>query len=210
MMIKVWGYESSSNVQKVLWTADELGVPWELVPTGGPYRGHKDASYLAINPNGQIPTMEDDGFVLWESNAIVQYLVDVYGPGGLVPVDARRRAMARRWMDWQLATLNGPSGQVMKLTIRTPEADRDPDAVAAATESLNALWLRFEQAFGDGPFVAGDFSMGDIPVGIHAHRWFNYPIDRPDTPKICDWYARLGERPAYRQHVMGVLMPGQT
>ena len=208
-MIKVWGYESSSNVQKILWTAEELNVPWELVLTGGPYGGHKEASYLAINPNGQIPTMEDDGFVLWESNAIMQYLVDVYGPWGVVPVDARRRAIARRWMDWQLATLNGPSGLVMKLTIRTPKADRNPDAVASATESLNALWLRFEQAFGEGPFVSGDFSMGDIPVGIHVHRWFNYPIDRPDTPKICDWYARLGERPAYRQHVMEAPMPGQ-
>lgn len=208
-MIRIWGYERSSNVQKVLWAADELGVAWEMEPIGGPHGGLKEPRYLALNPNGQIPTLEDGDFVLWESNAILAYLVDRYGPGGLLPDTPQGRARARAWMDWQLAALNAPSGRVMRLTIRTPAAERDADAVAEAAAELAAMWRRFEDGFGDGPFVAGDFSIGDIPVGVHAARWFRYPIERPALPRLEAWYERLCARPAYRTHVAAALMPGE-
>jgi glutathione S-transferase len=66
-MIKVWGRMTSTNVQKVMWCIDELGVEHEHIdiPHGG---ASQDAAYLAMNPNGLVPTIEDDGFVLWESN----------------------------------------------------------------------------------------------------------------------------------------------
>jgi glutathione S-transferase len=208
-MIKVWGNERSSNVQKVLWCADELGVELELVRVGGEAGGHKDAEYLALNPNGQVPTLEDDGFILWESNAIMAYLIDRHGGGALVPPTPEARAIARRWMDWQLATLNAPSGRVMRATIRTLPEDQDAVEIAEASNALGALWQRFEDSFGAGPFVAGDFSAGDIPVGIHAERWFRFPIARPELPKTRAWYERLCERPAFQRHAMGTPMPGE-
>lgn len=208
-MLTVLGYERSSNVQKVMWCAAELGVPCLLAPTGGPYGGHKDAPYLALNPNGYIPTLKDGDFVLWESNAILQYLVEKYGNGRLMPEGAAARAGARRWMDWQLATLNVPSGNVMRLTVRTPPDQQDAAAIKAAGDRLNDLWGRFEASFGDGPFVAGAFSVGDIPVGVHAHRYYRHPIARPDYPKMRAWYERLTARAAYADHVMAAPMPGE-
>jgi len=126
-----------------------------------------------------------------------------------MPEGAGPRANARRWMDWQLATLNGPSGEVMRLTVRTPPAEQDAAAIARAVDRLNAIWGRFEAAFGDGPFVAGDFSAGDIPVGVHAHRYFRYPMTRPDYPKLRAWYERLCARKPYADHVMAAPMPGE-
>src|SRR3546814_10378455 len=101
-MLKIWGRTTSSNVMKALWTCAELGLPFERVDVGGPFGGNRTPEYLAMNPNGLVPTMDEDGFVLWESNSIVRYLASGHGLGGLCPADPRQRADAERWMDWQL------------------------------------------------------------------------------------------------------------
>src|SRR6185437_4887992 len=106
-MIKIWGRNPSSNVQKAMWAIGELGLAHERIDIGGAFGGNKEAKYLAMNPNGLVPTLEeDDGFLLWESNSIVRYLAGKHG-GALEPKDAKARALASQWMDWQLAVL-GP------------------------------------------------------------------------------------------------------
>ncbi|MGA0060647.1 MAG: glutathione S-transferase family protein, partial [Planctomycetota bacterium] len=104
-MLKIWGRATSANVMKPLWVCDEMGVPYEHEEVGGSFGRTKDAAYLAMNPNSRVPTIVDDGFVLWESNAIVRYLANKHGKGSMAPSDPREYADADRWMDWQQTTV---------------------------------------------------------------------------------------------------------
>src|SRR6476660_233261 len=108
-MIKIWGRNTSVNVQKVMWALGELGVPHERIDVGGSFGKNKEPAYLAMNPNGLVPTLEEDGFLLWESNSIVRYLASKYDKSGVLePKDAKQRAQASQWMDWQLSVA-GPA-----------------------------------------------------------------------------------------------------
>src|SRR5262249_24988599 len=102
VMLKILGRNNSINVQKVMWAIGELGVPHERLDGGGAFGRNKEPDYLAMNPNGLVPTLqEDDGFILWESNTIVRYLAAKHGAGTLEPKDRHERALASQWMDWQ-------------------------------------------------------------------------------------------------------------
>jgi glutathione S-transferase len=123
--IKVWGRVTSSNVKKVLWLADELKLAVEQTDIGGKHGGVDTPEYRALNPNGRIPTIEDDDFVLWESNAIIRYLCEKYGGEAFYPGDARQRADINRWLDWSLSILSPIDSKIFIATIRTPEAKQN-------------------------------------------------------------------------------------
>jgi glutathione S-transferase len=205
-MLKIWGRITSINVQKVLWCADELGLRYERVDAGGPFGRNDSPEYLAMNPNGLVPMIEDDGVVLWESNSIVRYLAAKHGAGTLWPADPAKRALADRWMDWQLTTISEGMRLVFWGLVRTPPEKRDLAAIEAARKSLCGLWARLDRQLAETAYVSGaDFTMGDIPVGCFAYRWFNLPLDRNHLPHLEAWYARLTTRPAYQKHVMIVM-----
>ena len=205
-MLKIWGRASSVNVQKVLWCAEELGLPFERIDIGGPFGGNRDAAYLAMNPNAVVPTIEDDGFVLWESNTIVRYLAAKHGMGRLCPSDLQRRADGERWMDWQLTTLNKDMVTLFWGLIRTAPDKRDNAAIAGALEALGDIWGRLDRHLADRAFIGGDaLTMADIPAGALAYRWFNLQVKRPALPRLEAWYRRLTERPGYAKHVMIVM-----
>lgn len=205
-MLKIWGRASSVNVQKVLWCAEELGLPFERVDIGGPFGGNRDAAYLALNPNAVVPTIEDDGFVLWESNTIVRYLAAKHGMGRLCPSDLQRRADGERWMDWQLTTLNKDMVTLFWGLIRTTPEKRDSAAIAGALEALGEIWGRLDRHLADRAFIGGAaLTMADIPAGALAYRWFNLQVKRPALPRLEAWYQRLTERPGYAKHVMIVM-----
>ena len=108
-MLKIWGRNTSSNVQKVMWALAELGLPCERLDVGGAFGKTRDGFYLKMNPNSLVPTLEEeDGFTMWESNSIVRYLGAKHGAGTLEPADLRERARAQMWMDWQLSVM-GPA-----------------------------------------------------------------------------------------------------
>jgi glutathione S-transferase len=204
-MLKILGRKTSSNVQKVLWCCEELGIPFEREDVGGNFGGNHTPEYLALNPNGLVPTVIDDGFVLWESNAIVRYLCAAHGHGTLYPSDARRRADADRWMDWQQTTLGPPMGILFRGLIKSP-----PDVIAP-TEMENAkakaapTWAMLDAQLRGRTFVAGDeLTMADIALGNAVHRWFSLPIDRPQLAQVQAWYDRLRSRPAYYKHIASV------
>src|SRR5215469_16904211 len=119
-MIKIWGRNTSVNVQKVMWAVGELELPHERIDIGGSFGKNKEPAYLAMNPNGLVPTLEEDGFLLWESNSIVRYLAAKYGAGKLEPADAHARARASSWMDWQLTVAHPPLTPVFWGLIRSP------------------------------------------------------------------------------------------
>lgn len=205
-MLKVWGRMTSNNVQKVMWCIDELVVPHEHIdlPHG---RAKQDAAYLAMNPNGLVPTIDDDGFILWESNSCVRYIAAKFGSGTLYPNDLHQRADAERWMDWAQTALAAPSWTIfLGLVLQKPE-QRDLAAIAAATKRFNELWAITDKALATRKFVAGDhLTIGDIPMGIAAHRWFTIPVERERHPNFEAWYARLTERPAFKKNVMRPLL----
>jgi glutathione S-transferase len=202
-MIKLWGRRSSSNVQKVLWCCDELGIDYQQVDVGGPFGGTDTEAYGRLNPNRLVPTIEDGDFVLWESNAILRYLNDKYGDGRLLPTTAEGRAEADRWLFWDQSTLTRSVFPVFFAMVRTPQAERDPAKlerdIAAAAKTLAIL----DGHLADKAYVAGEaFGLGDIALGIWTHRWFALDITRPPLPKLEAWYHRLTDRLAYRGHVM--------
>src|SRR6185436_18692733 len=155
-MLKIWGRNTSINVQKVMWAIGELGIPHERVDVGGTFGRTKEPFYLAMNPNSLVPTLEENGFTLWESNSIVRYLAARHGAGTLEPADPRERARASQWMDWML-TVCAPSihGLFWGL-IRTPPEKRDMKKIEEAKENVAAALRMLDAQLGKTKFAAGD------------------------------------------------------
>ena len=202
-MLKILGRRTSGNVMKPVWVLDELGLEYEREDVGGKFGGNREPGYLAMNPTGLVPTLVEDDFVLWESNAITRYLCEKYGHGSLFPADPRVRATADTWMDWQQTTCAPMMLPVFWGLVRTPEAERDYDRINAGIERGYEVWGMLDRHLEGRPFVAGDeLTMGDVPIGPQAHRWFNLVDERPSMPNLEAWYQRLTERSAFRKNVM--------
>jgi glutathione S-transferase len=203
VMIKIWGRTDSSNVQKVLWCCGELSLEFDRLDWGGKFGGNDDNAYREMNPNGLVPTLKDGDFILWESNSVMRYLNAKYGAGRLLPATPEGIGDANRWMDWQLSTFNAAIVPLFWNLIRTPPDKRDPKAIATALEKTTKAWQTVENQLARNRYLGGaDFSLGDIPLGVWAYRWFNLPIDRPNFPKVSGWYERLKERKPYQTHIM--------
>ncbi|QRY78468.1 glutathione S-transferase [Pseudomonas sp. PDNC002] len=201
-MLKIWGRKNSSNVRKALWCAEEAGLAYERIDAGGAFGVVNEASYRALNPNGVVPTLDDDGFILWESNTIVRYLAARYAPE-LYPQDPQARASAEKWMDWTTSSLAAPFRTVFWGTLRTPPEQRDVAAIQAAIDTCAGLLAIPEATLAKQPYLTGEqFGIGDIPLGCFIYAWFEMPIERPAQPHLAAWYERLKARPAYRDAVM--------
>jgi glutathione S-transferase len=202
-MLKILGRNNSSNVQKVVWCCEELGLKYEREDVGGPFGRNREPEYLALNPNGLVPTIIDGDFVLWESNTIIRYLTAKHSNGTLYPTDLQTRAMGERWMDWQLSVVVPVINPVFFGLIRTPPEKRDQAAIAAARDKLAAAMKILDGALGRSDYVAGaSFTVGDIPVGIMTYRWYTLEIERENLPNLKRWYERLSTRPGFKKHVM--------
>ena len=201
-MLEVLGRANSANVVKVIWLLDELGLPYTRTDAGGAFGRTNTPAYRAMNPTGNIPTLIEDGFVLWESNVILRYLCGAHAPGSpMWPADLRVRAGVDRWMDWQQISMGPPGSRVFHGFVRTPPERRDMDAVGAAMTALGAQWALLDAVLAGSPYVAGpEFTLADISLGVHVHRWFSFDLPRPDLPHLRAWYGRLLERPAYVTH----------
>lgn len=204
-MLKIWGRNNSSNVQKVMWAVGELGIAHERVDIGGAFGGNKDAAYLAMNPNGLVPTIQDDDLVLWESNTIVRHLAGRYGAGRLEPADMKTRAIANQWMDWQLTVVAPAISPVFWGLIRTPPDKRDTALIEASSAKTIDAMTMLDARLGKTAFVAGDaFSMADIPLGVMAFRFTRLVPKRPALANVERWYAALEAREPFRTHVSGI------
>ena len=202
-MLKILGRTNSSNVQKVLWACDELELSYQREDIGGDFGGNQEPKYLAMNPNGLVPTMIDNGNVLWESNAIIRYLCENHAPNLLLPEDPWQVALAQQWMDWQQTVLAPAIRPVFWGLVRTPEDERNVDEIAAGqTQTASAMTI-LDHHLSQNTFVAGSsLSFGDIPVGIMAYRWFQLDIERIELPHLARWYQSLADRKAYRDRAM--------
>jgi glutathione S-transferase len=202
-MLKVLGRTSSINVQKVMWVVGELGIEVDQTNIGGPYGGNDKPEYLELNPNGRVPTIIDGDHIQWESNSCVRYLAEREGTATWYPKNLQTRGLANMWMDWATTTVHPLMFPLFWGLIRTPEEDKDPDAIEAARVGLGDVWGLLDKHLATSKYLAGDeISMGDVPAACFAYRWHTLDIERPDLPNFRAWYDRIADRPAFQQHVM--------
>ena len=197
--LQIWGRLNSLNVRKVVWAAQEVGVPFTRTDAGMAFGIVKTPQYLQMNPNALVPTLQDGELVLWESNVIVRYLLAKYGNEALYPQDLAQRFDAERWMDWQQTTLNRAGGAAFLQLIRTPEDKRDHVAIAQSVAAMAPLLEQLNAHLAQNAYFGGDhFGMADIPLGCEIHRWFGLPQARPALPHLERWYTSVSSRPATR------------
>ena len=195
-MLRIWGRISSINVQKAVWAAGEVGVPFERIDLGGRFGGNREPAYLAKNPNGFIPVLEDGDVCIWESNAIVRYLAARYGAGTIWEEDPARRADADRWMDWMIAELQPAMGPAFGGLVRK-QPERSPEDIERSIAAAEAKFAILDAHLAGRAWLGGErFAMADLTVAPAAHRWFGMPVPQSAWPNIRRWYAACAERPA--------------
>lgn len=200
--LHIWGRMSSINVKKVVWTAQELGLDFQRTEAGGAFGVVKTPEYMGLNPNSTVPVIEDDGYVLWESNTIVRYLCAKHSPGKLYPKDLHERFEAERWMDWQQTTFNPASRPGFWQLIRVAPEQRNQAVIAESNAQVESLMAMLDTHLAQRSFMVGErLTMADIPLACEAHRWFGLIQPRHRRPHVERWFAQLSARP----HSKGVL-----
>jgi len=210
--MKLWGRPTSGRTQKVLWTLAEIGMEFEFVlasatmgSDGHVSKGHKPygivdtPEYRAMNPNGTVPTIDDDGFILWESNSIVRYLAMKYAPDLLYGNDIEIFASASRWLDWENNELLPPQHELVMQLVRLPHGQRDAAKLERARQAFTKRLHIIEEQLGRTPHISGErFTYGDIPLGLRVHRWYLFGLEQPPMPNIERWYRTIRERPGFQ------------
>ena len=200
-MLRIWGRVNSVNVKKALWAMEELGLKYERIDAGMQFGVVNTPEYKKMNPMSLVPTMDDDGFVLWESHAIVRYLTAKHGAGTLWPADLKQRADSDRWMDWA-TTFQANLRAVFWGLVRTPPEKRDMKAIEEARKKCGELLAIPDAVLANRPYFAGNsLTIGDIPLGCHVQLWMRLPIERPAHPNLQRWFDRLCTRPPYKKIV---------
>jgi glutathione S-transferase len=201
-MLKIYGRANSINVRKVLWLCAELGLPFERSDWGRGFRPTSEPEYLALNPVGVVPTIDDDGFVLRESQAIVRYLASKHGREDLYPASLRERALVEQWLDWAATDLyQGVRPVFLGITVKMADY-ADPAVIArgAADWTRQMKVLEAHLAAGNAHMLGNNFTIADIPIGLVVNRWMSIPFEKPALPSVAAYYDRLAERPGYREH----------
>jgi glutathione S-transferase len=202
-MLKIWGRRSSANVQKAMWMIGELNLAHEHTQAGGPYGLVNTPEFRAMNPNGLVPVINDDGMIMWESNAIVRYLAAQYGGEIFWPADPRVRAHIDQWMDWSATSYQPHIVGLFWAYWRAPENQRNPQQIKSLQEATARDLIMIGQTLANQPFITGDkFTIADIPIATHLYRYYTMGLPTPKLPNIESYYARVQERAAYREHVM--------
>ena len=204
-MLTVWGRTSSSNVQAVLWCIAELGIEHERIDAGFTYGVVDTPEYLAMNPNGTVPTVRDGGPPLWESGAILRYLASAYGNETFWPSAPQERAQVDKWAEWSKVNVAASfTAPVFWRVVRTPAARRDPDAIRSAVLDCERVLRHRGRAAGtESGYLAGDeLTLADIQLGHILYRYHTIDIERTRLDHLRRYYDALTERPAYRRTVM--------
>ena len=195
-MLHIWGRLSSINVRKVVWAAQEIGVPFRRTDAGAAFGIVRTPEYLRMNPNGLVPVLRDGDTVLWESNVIVRYLAAKFQRSGLMPRTLALRFEAEQWMDWQQTSANPAGRNAFLQWIRTPAEQRQSELLRQSVAATEPLLSMLDLHLAQRAYLLGEqFSMADIPLGCEIHRWFGLPQPRPAWPNLERWFAALQARP---------------
>jgi len=199
-VLTIYGRTNSVNVQKVLWCLAELEVPYQRIDAGMAFDLNDKPEYLAMNPNGRVPTLVDGDFVLWESNSIMRYLNLAYGKdSSIYPAAPKARAGVDRWLDWTLSTLQPVDRPVFWALVRTPIEKRDMVAIQKDADAEAAQWRIVEAQLATRRFIEGnDFTIADIALGAFARRWFGVEgVTKAKLPNMEHWFAQISQRAGF-------------
>jgi glutathione S-transferase len=202
--LKIWGRANSVNVQKVLWCLRELDLTYERIDAGMAFGKNTEPEYLAMNPNGRVPTLVDGDYVLWESNSVMRYLVLAYGKGSpIYPPAPKQRAGVDRWLDWTLSTMQPVDRPVFWALVRTPVEKRDMVAIQKDVDAEAVQWRIVDHQLATHRFIEGDdFTLADIALGAYARRWFGVEgVNKPKLAHLERWFAQFAERPGFQQFI---------
>ena len=206
MTLKILGRKSSCNVQKVVWFCTEANIPFENTIYGGKHGGTKDDYFKSLNPNSTVPVINDEGFILYESNAIIKYLSNKND--FLKLNDNKKNALSNQWMDWASFTLAAPCAIVTLNTMVLPEDKRDVNKVSNAKEQILHLLKILDDHLTKNKFINGkNFSLADIPAGCWYNRCLNFDMDISKFNAINSWGTRLLERKAFKSAVSEAPLP---
>ena len=202
--LTIWGRANSVNVQKVLWCLTELDLAYQRIDAGMQFGRNNEPDYLAMNPNGRVPTLVDGDFVLWESNSIMRYLCLAYRKETpIYPEAAKRRAAVDRWLDWTLSTVQPVDRPVFWALVRTPPEQRDMIAIQKDVDAEAPVWQIADRHLSTRGFFEGDeFTLADIAIGAYARRWLGVEgVTKPKLPHLERWFAQLASRPGFARFV---------
>jgi glutathione S-transferase len=204
--LKIWGRPNSVNVQKVLWCLRELDIAYERIDAGMQFGRNDEPDYLAMNPNGRVPTLVDGDYVLWESNSIMRYLCLAYGKAtSIYPEAPKQRAAVDRWLDWTLSTVQPVDRPVFWALVRTAPEQRDMAAIQKDADAEAVVWRIADHHLATRRFIEGDeFTIADIAIGAYARRWLGVEgIIRPKQPHLERWLKNLASRPGFAEFIAG-------
>jgi glutathione S-transferase len=202
--LTIWGRANSVNVQKVLWCLSELDIAYARIDAGMAFGKNNEPAYLAMNPNGRVPTLVDGDFVLWESNSVMRYLVLAFGQGSpIYPQAPKQRASVDRWLDWTLSTLQPVDRPVFWALVRTPVEKRDMVAIQKDADAEAVQWRIVDAQLATRRFIEGDdFTIADIALGAYARRWFGVEgISKPQLTNLERWFAQFTSRPGFQHFI---------
>ena len=201
-MLQILGKSSSINVRKVLWLCTELDLPYKLEHYGSGFQSTETEAFRALNPNAMVPVIQDDGFVLWESNAICRYLASKCQRHDLLPAHPASRAIVEQWMDWQATELNNSWRYAFMSSVRHSPAHQDPVLLALGVAQWNRHMTMIEQQLQrtGAHLVGADFTLADIVIGLSVNRWMMSPVEKPPLPAVTAYYERLSQRSGFMAH----------
>lgn len=201
-MLKIYGRPNSLNVRKVLWLCEEIGLPYERTDWGRDFRPTSEPEFMKLSIFGVVPVVDDDGFIIRESNTILRYLCTKHGRTGLYPADLERRAIVEQWMDYGNTDLGSGMRPVFQGKVLGIKPHNIPEMVAWGAADWNKQMTRLDAHLQSGtPFLAGaEFTLADIPAGLMVHRWMAIYFEKPALPALEAYYRRLGTRPGFARH----------
>jgi len=213
-MLKIWGRPNSIHTQRVLWFCAEAGLEFELIRAsatmgidghisggGAAYGVVNTPEYLSMNPNGTIPTIDNNGYTLWESNTICRYLAQTYAPG-FFGGDIETLGLASQWMDWTNTQLEPQLHVLVMQLVRMREADRAPEVVEQTRLETIPKLMRLDAHLAARGYVAGEkFTVGDIAPACAFYRWTLFDLEAPDLPNLEEWMAHISKRDGFKRHI---------
>ena len=212
--LKIWGRTNSINVQKVLWVCEDLAIDYTRIDAGMEHGVNKQPEYLDMNPNGLVPTISDNGFLLWESHSIMRYLVKrqealagVATPRQneqsllIYPNDPQAAGTIDQWLDW-INTVAWPAMRpIFWGWVRLKPEERDMVALENSRQLMIKALGMLDERLSKSPFVAGQhFSIADIPLALILFRWLNIAVEKPEFTYTLQWYQRVGERAGFKKY----------
>ncbi len=201
-MLKIYGRANSLNVRKVLWLCAEIGIPYERTDWGRDHRPTSEPEFMKVSIFGVVPVVEDEGFILRESNTIARYLATKHGRADLYPTEPKARAIVEQWMDYGNTDLGSGMRPVFQGKVLGIKPHSLPEVIAWGAADWNRQMGRVDTHLqGAGPYLAGrEFTLADIPCGLMVHRWMVLDFEKPKLAAIEAYYKRLCERPGFKAH----------